>query len=275
MKLTLLGTGCPSVDFKRCGSSNLISTKSTKILVDCGSGVTQRLDQSKNSSADIDALLLTHLHTDHVIDLYQLIISSWHSDRNSQWKIYGPKGTKKFVDKIFLAWKSERKLRISYEKRISSKALNYKVYEFKKEGFININDIKIKYFEVDHKPVPYAYGFSFFNKNKKLTISGDTRPCESLMLNAQNADLLLHEVFIEYEINQTSGLRSKKTLHNVKEYHTPSNLVGKVAKLSNCKKLVLTHFVPTRFNISKLKKIVRKDFGKDPIIGNDLLTINI
>ena len=275
MKLTLLGTGCPSVDFKRCGSSNLISTKSTKILVDCGSGVTQRLNQSKNSSADIDALLLTHLHTDHVIDLYQLIISSWHSDRTSQWKIYGPKGTKQFVDKIFLAWKSERKLRISYEKRKSSKALNYKVYEFKKEGFININDIKIKYFEVDHKPVPYAYGFSFFNKNKKLTISGDTRPCESLMLNAQNADVLLHEVFIEYEINQTSGLRSKKTLHNVKEYHTPSNLVGKVAKLSNCKKLVLTHFVPTRFNISKLKKIVRKDFGKDPIIGNDLLTINI
>ena len=48
MKLTLLGTGCPSVDFKRCGSSNLISTKSTKILVDCGSGVTQRLNQSKN-----------------------------------------------------------------------------------------------------------------------------------------------------------------------------------------------------------------------------------
>ena len=275
MKLTLLGTGCPSVDFKRCGSSNLISTKSTKILVDCGSGVTQRLNQSKNSSADIDALLLTHLQTDHVIDLYQLIISSWHSDSTSQWKIYGPKGTKKFVDKIFLAWKSERKLRISYEKRKSSKALNYKVYEFKKEGFININDIKIKYFEVDHKPVPYAYGFSFFNKNKKLTISGDTRPCESLMLNAQNADVLLHEVFIEYEINQTSGLRSKKTLHNVKEYHTPSNLVGKVAKLSNCKKLVLTHFVPTRFNISKLKKIVRKDFGKDPIIGNDLLTINI
>ena len=275
MKLTLLGTGCPSVDFKRCGSSNLISTKSTKILVDCGSGVTQRLNQSKNSSADIDALLLTHLHTDHVIDLYQLIISSWHSDRTSQWKIYGPKGTKQFVDKTFLAWKSERKLRISYEKRKSSKALNYKVYEFKKEGFININDIKIKYFEVDHKPVPYAYGFSFFNKNKKLTISGDTRPCESLMLNAQNADVLLHEVFIEYEINQTSGLRSKKTLHNVKEYHTPSNLVGKVAKLSNCKKLVLTHFVPTRFNIAKLKKIVRKDFGKDPIIGNALMTIKI
>ena len=95
------------------------------------------------------------------------------------------------------------------------------------------------------------------------------------MQNAQNSDVLLHEVFVEYEMNKTSKLRTKKTLHNVKEYHTPSNLVGKVAKLSNCKELVLTHFVPTRFNASKLKKIVKKDFGKDPIIGEDLLTINI
>ena len=54
------------------------------------------------------------------------------------------------------------------KKENQSKALKYKVYEFKKEGFIKINDIKIKYFEVDHKPVPFAYGFSFFNNNKKI-----------------------------------------------------------------------------------------------------------
>ena len=60
MYLTLLGTGCPSVDFKRFGPSNLISTNKTKILVDCGSGVTQRLNQAKISSADIDALFLTN-----------------------------------------------------------------------------------------------------------------------------------------------------------------------------------------------------------------------
>jgi len=113
MKLTLLGTGCPSIDYKRCGSANLICSKKTKILIDCGSGVTQRLNQSGHSSAEIDALLLTHLHTDHVIDLYQLIISSWHSDRDAIWKIYGPKGTKKFVDQIFFAWRYERELRIS------------------------------------------------------------------------------------------------------------------------------------------------------------------
>ena len=275
MELTLLGTGCPSVDHKRFGPSNLVSTKSAKVLIDCGSGITQRLHELKVSSADIDALLFTHLHSDHAVDLYQLIISSWHSYRIKPWKIYGPKGTKKFVKKIMDAWADERKLRISYEARASSKAFDIDVIEFKALGKIKIKDIKIKYFEVDHKPVKFAYGFCFSNKNKKLTISGDTKPCENLMKHAQKSDVLLHEVFIEGEIKEINKMRTQKTLHNVQSYHTTSSQVGKVAFIAQVKILVLTHFVPTRFNKSNLKKVVKKDFGKDPIIGEDLMTIKI
>jgi len=275
MELTLLGTGCPSVDYKRFGPSNLVSTKNTKILVDCGSGITQRLHELKVSSANIDALLFTHLHSDHAVDLYQLIISSWHSYRIKPWKIFGPKGTKKFVKKIMDAWADERKLRISYESRASAKAFDIQVTEFKSIGNIKIKDVSIKYFEVDHKPVKYAYGFCFINKNKKLTISGDTRPCENLMKYAQESDVLLHEVFIEGEILQINKMRTKKTLHNVQSYHTTSSQVGKVAFIARAKKLVLTHFVPTRFNKNNLKKVVKKDFGKDPVIGEDLMTIKV
>ena len=92
---------------------------------------------------------------------------------------------------------------------------------------------------------------------------------------AQKSDVLLHEVFIEGEIKKVNKMRTKKTLHNVQRYHTTSSEVGKVAFITQSKKLVLTHFVPTRFNKAKLKKIVKKDFGKDPIIGEDLLTIKI
>ena len=275
MELILLGTGCPKVDYKRFGPANLISTKTTNILVDCGSGITQRLDQINMSTADIDALFLTHLHSDHVVDLYQLIISSWHSYRTKPWKIYGPKGTKKFVSKIMNAWQEERTQRIKYENRSSTKAFNIIVKEFSTSGTINIKDLKIKYFEVDHKPVPFAYGFCFLKDNKKLTISGDTRPCENIMKFGQLSDVLLHEVFIEDEIKETNKMRTSKTLHNVKDYHTPSSIVGKVASLTRCKKLVLTHLVPTKFNEKKLKKIVKNDFGKDPIIGRDLLKIKI
>jgi ribonuclease Z len=275
MELTLLGTGCPSVDHKRFGPSNLITSQKTKVLVDCGSGVTQRLHQLKVSSADIDALFFTHLHSDHAVDLYQLIISSWHSYRTKSWKIYGPKGTKKFVNKIMDAWSDERKLRISYEARATAKAFEIDVIEFKDSGNIKIKDINVKYFEVDHKPVKFAYGFCFTNKNKKLTISGDTKPCENLMKYAQKSDVLLHEVFIEGEIIKTNKMRTKKTLHNVKSYHTTSSEVGKVAFITQSKRLVLTHFVPTQFNRGRLKNIVKKDFGKNPIIGEDLMKIKI
>ena len=275
MILTLLGTGCPKVDHKRFGPSNLITTLNTKILVDCGSGVTQRLEQLKVSTADIDALFLTHLHSDHVIDFYQLIISSWHSYRTKPWKIFGPIGTKKFVKRIMKAWEDERNLRIKYEQRSSIRAFNIKVTEFSDYGKIKIKDLIIEFFSVDHKPVKYAYGFNFYNKNKKLTISGDTRPCENLMKFAQKSDLLLHEVFIEGEIKSVNKMRTKKTLHNVKLYHTPSTIVGKVAKISRCKKLVLTHFVPTSFNEKNLINVVKKDYGKKPIIGRDLLKIVI
>jgi ribonuclease Z len=275
MELTLLGTGCPSVDHKRFGPSNLVSTKTTKILIDCGSGITQRLHELKVSSAEIDALLFTHLHSDHAVDLYQLIISSWHSYRIKPWKIFGPKGTKKFVKKIMDAWADERKLRISYESRASAKAFDIQIIEFKSIGNIKIKDINIKYFEVDHKPVKFAYGFCFTNKNKKLTISGDTRPCENLMKYAQKSDVLLHEVFIEGEILQINKMRTQKTLHNVQSYHTTSSQVGKVAFIARTNKLVLTHFVPTRFNKNNLKKVVKEDFGKDPIIGEDLMTIKV
>ncbi len=275
MELTLLGTGCPKVDYKRFGPANLISSNKAKILVDCGSGITQRLDQIKISSSKIDALFLTHLHSDHVVDLYQLIISSWHSYRTIPWKIYGPKGTKKFVKKLMDAWKDERDQRIKYEARSSIQAFKIIVNEFKNSGTVLVGDIKVKYFEVDHKPVKYAYGFNFFHRNKKLTISGDTRPCENIMKYGLLSDVLLHEVFIDGEIKKINKMRTIKTLHNVSDYHTSSNIVGKVAKLTKCKKLVLTHLVPTRFNEKKLKNIVKKDFGKDPIIGKDLLRIKI
>ena len=275
MELTLLGTGCPKVDYKRFGPSNYVSTKKTKILIDCGSGVTQRLDQIKVSTANIDALMLTHLHTDHVIDLYQLIISSWHSYRTKPWIIYGPKGTKKFVNKIMDAWSDERAQRINYEVRSSVQAFKLIVREFKSTGKFKIKDISVTYFEVDHKPVKYAYGFNFINNKKKLTISGDTRPCENIMKYGQKSDVLLHEVFIDGELKETNKMRSKKTLHNVRSYHTPSTIVGKIAKLTKCKKLVLTHLVPTKFDEKKLKSTVKNDYGKNPIVGYDLLKIKI
>ena len=82
MRVTLLGTGCPQVHDRRFGPASLVRIGGRSFLVDCGSGVTQRLVAAGTSGAALDAVLLTHLHSDHVVDLYQLIVSSWHQGRD-------------------------------------------------------------------------------------------------------------------------------------------------------------------------------------------------
>src|SRR5207344_1217148 len=75
MELVLLGTGCPQCDPDRRGPASLVRHGGLNLLVDCGSGVTQRLVEAGTNGAAIDALLLTHLHSDHLVDFYQLVIS--------------------------------------------------------------------------------------------------------------------------------------------------------------------------------------------------------
>ena len=107
MKIILLGTGCPSVDPNRYGPSNLIYTNNTKILIDCGSGVTQRLNKLGLKSSDIDEVFITHMHSDHIVDLYQLYISGWHQGRKKPFKIFGPAGLEHFFIKQLESYSDE------------------------------------------------------------------------------------------------------------------------------------------------------------------------
>ena len=130
MKLTLLGTGCPQVDLNRYGPANLVRAGGQYFLVDCGSGVTQRLLAAGVSGAQVDAVLLTHLHSDHVVDLFQLVISSWHQARDRPQRVLGPPGTKRIVEAMLAMWKPEYEQRIAHEKRPSTRALEVEVTEF-------------------------------------------------------------------------------------------------------------------------------------------------
>ena len=276
MKLTILGSGCPSVDLERHGPSALIDCgKGAKILIDCGSGVTQRLLEHGVTGKEIDALLLTHLHSDHIVDLFQLIISSWHQGRSQPQKIYGPRGTQVYVDQLMKLWKPELEQRIAHEQRSSTKALEVEVTEIENGTEIKFGEMEIKAVEVMHEPVKHAFGFVFETKNEKAVISGDTKYCPTLIEAAKKADVLLHEVFIHDEMPVSVGLRTAKTLENVASYHTLDSVVGKVASEAKVRCLMLTHFAPPKFDREKLLSTVSTDFKGPVLIGEDLMTLDL
>ena len=275
MHLTLLGTGCPAVHAERYGPAQIVRHGDTTLLVDCGSGVTQRMAQAGISGRDVDAVLLTHMHSDHVVDLFQLVISSWHQGRDRPMRVFGPQGTYAYVDGMVSLWQSEMQRRIEHERRPSALALQTEVNEINPGQDVQFGAMRVRAVEVDHKPVRHAYGYAFETDEAKLVISGDTRPCDALTDAAQGADLLLHEVFVHREMQPIEGRRTAETIKQVASYHTLSSDVGKVAAKAGVKWLALTHFVPPDCDTDVLYNEVTADFSGKVTMGEDLMTLDV
>lgn len=275
MELILLGTGCPHVDPNRMGPAQLISHDGHTLLIDCGSGVTQRMVSAGFACRDIDAVMLTHLHSDHLVDLFQLISTSWQRGRDRPQKIYGPPGTRRFVAGTMELWKTELEGRVAHEARESSLALETEIVEFGEGEVLRLGDLTVEAVEVNHQPENNAFGFVCTTPGEKVVISGDTTYCPPLIQAARGADLLVHEVFIHREFQEIPGVRTRETIANVGSYHTASDVVGRVAAEAGVKGLVLSHFAPTQFDKQALLDEVRREYGGFLAIGEDLMKIDV
>jgi ribonuclease Z len=271
--VTLLGTGCPQVHAHRSGPASLVQTGAMSFLVDCGSGVTQRMAAAGVPGAGLDALLLTHLHSDHLVDLYQLVISSWHQGRARPQRIFGPSGTRAFAEATMEVWRKERELRIAWECRPSTAGLELEITEFGEGVIFDADGLRISAFKVDHRPVEQAFGFLFETAHARVAFSGDTTVCDGLVSAAKDVDLLVHECFIHREMG--GRMRSAQGLANVAAYHTLSSDVGKVAARAGARLLLLNHFVPVEFDRDALLREVGADFKGPVVIGEDLLSVDV
>jgi ribonuclease Z len=274
MLVTLLGTGCPQVHPCRFGPASLVQEGGRSFLIDCGSGVTQRMAAAAVSGATLDALLLTHLHSDHLVDLYQLVISSWHQGRARPQRIFGPAGTRAFADATMEVWREERERRIAWECRSSTAGLELEVTEVEDGVLWDADGLRISAFAVDHGPVKPAFGFLFETAEARVAFSGDTTVCARLIEAARDVDVLVHECFIHRAMGP-GRMRSAQGMANVAAYHTASSEVGKVAARARARLLLLNHFVPVEFDRDALLREVGADFAGPIVIGEDLLQIDV
>ena len=272
-KLTLLGTGCPIPSHLRYGPSSLVSYEGTNYLIDAGSGVTQRLSEAGIKPGEIDYFFITHLHSDHIVDLYQLFISGWHTGRESKFKVFGPKGLKSHFDKIFEAYKEELDLRKEWEKRPNVEGLAYEITEINNELKIELDSATIESVKVDHHPVDPAFGYKFILGPKNIIFSGDTRYCEVLEKSSKDADILVHEVFVGLDYDPVR--MSSDTIENISDYHTTPEEIGVLASNASVKKLVLNHFVPPVFDEDVLVERIAKHFDGEIVVGKDLMQFDI
>jgi ribonuclease Z len=274
MRVTLLGTGCPVADVHRYGPATLVEAGDETWLVDCGSGVTQRLLAHGTNGARITGLLLTHLHSDHTVDFIQLLISGWHQGRTAPLKIYGPTRTREFLHALLEAWQPEFQQRLAHELRPPG-GLETVIEEIDGSWCLETEHLRITNTEVRHQPIPQTFAFRFDARGASAVISSDTAYSPELIALAQECDLLVHEAFVHWQYQQARPNSAANQRDNISSYHSLTEEVGKVATNAGAKHLVLTHFVPVTFDRLRVARDVRADFDGGLSIGEDLMSFDV
>lgn len=275
LAFTFLGTGAPPVSLRRAGPSHLVEAGGCKLLIDCGSGVSQRLVASGHRGADIDLLIVTHEHSDHLVDFYQLVISSWHQGRNRPWRVLAPAPALANLRDQYEAFARERRLRIAFEQRPDASGLDIVFEELQAGPVTGLQGLSVTAFLVDHKPVEPAFGLTLSDGTSRIVFSGDTRLTPALEQAAENCDLLVSEVYVESQMPVVAGIRTAATVAAVKSYHMTPQVVGDLARSRAARALAITHIVPPGADTALVAEEIRASGYAGPlIIGEDLMRLD-
>jgi ribonuclease Z len=242
-RVTLLGTGVPTPRPDRFGPSTLVEAGDQKLLIDAGRGATIRLYQIGVPIGRIDALLLTHYHSDHTAGIPDVWLTGWlqshYATRRRPFRVLGPVGAKELMSHLEKAYAADIRIRIADEK-LPPAGIAIEVEEFSADGTVyERNGVKVIAFEVDHGDViKPAYGYRIEYGGRVAVISGDTRFNENLIRHGAGADLLVHEVAIA-----RPELLTEAYIQRIMAHHTTAREAGTVFARTRPKLAAYTHLV--------------------------------
>jgi len=242
-RVTLLGTGAPTPRPDRFGPSTLIEAGDQKLLIDAGRGAAIRLYQLKVPLGRLDALLLTHYHSDHTSGIPDVWLTGWLTShfgtRAKPFHVIGPVGAKLLMENLERAYALDIKIRIADEK-LPPAGVAIHLEEFDTDGVVyEKNGVRVIAFEVDHGDViKPAYGYRIEYHGRIAVISGDTRYNQNVIKYAAGADLLVHEVAAA-----RSQLMQDAHIQRIVAHHITPREAGRVFAQAKPKLAVYTHFV--------------------------------
>jgi ribonuclease Z len=270
IEAVLLGTGYPVPLPDRAGPATAIIANGKYFVVDAGRAVTMRLAALHPRMPHVEAVFLTHLHSDHTSGLPDLFDSSWLLERRAvPFELYGPEGTRELADGMlkFLAVDIHIRRDLTEYQPAAGATVNTHIV---KQGIAYDRDgLKITAFDVDHRPVVPAFGYRFDCGGKSIVISGDTGPSDNLVRFARDADILIHEAYVPGAFNGRSDEPSR-VAQNLSRYHTTAVQAGEVATRANVKQLVLTHLIPGDQS-GEIFELASRTFKGRVTVGADLM----
>lgn len=240
LAITLLGTGSPLPDPHRAGPATLVSAGDTHLLVDAGRGVLMRLAATGVGAGQLHAVLLTHLHSDHITDLGDVITTRWITTFTpTPLTIVGPPGTQEVVDRLLGSLAPDVAYRLAHHDDLDHPP-PVDVVEVADGPVPADLALAVTCAPTDHRPVEPTVAYRVEHEGASVVLAGDTVPCAGLDRLAAGAGALVHTV-VRADVVRAIGL---PRMLDILDYHSSVEQAAETATRAGVGTLVLTHYVP-------------------------------
>lgn len=273
MQITLLGTGSPIPDPNRAGPSSLVTANETQLLVDAGRGVLMRLAGAFVAPPMLHAVLVTHMHSDHLSDLNDVVTTRWvMSQEENPLRIYGPVGIKRIVNGMMEMLSLDISYRIAHHEDLTN-GPSLEVIEVQPGDEFVINDVAIRVGRTNHAPVEPSVAYRLEHNGYSVVMGGDGIPCAELDELCAGADAYVQTVIRDDIVKMVPLQRFVDIL----DYHSSVSDAAKTAQRAGVKTLILTHYVPAIApgQESEWRAIASEHFSGEIVLGDDLTTVSL
>lgn len=273
MDVILLGTGSPIPSPTRAGPATLVKAGGVNLLADAGRGVVMRLAAAGVGPAAISAVLLTHMHSDHISDLNDVITCHWiMSPAPVPLRVFGPVGAKALVEATLAMLAFDVKYRIDHHADLNA-APNVAVVELSPGDAFSVGDCAISAHRTDHSPVFPTLGYRIEHAGGVVALAGDTIPCPELDELCRNADVYVQTVIRDDMVKRIPMQR----MQDILDYHSTVEQAAQTAARAGVRTLMLTHYVPNLVpgQEDAWRDIARPHFAGEIVLGDDLTAVSV
>ena len=273
IEVVLLGTGNPLPDRNRAGAATLVRIGGKTVLVDAGRGVCMRLAGAGVLPFMLDYVLITHLHSDHICDLNDVITTQWvMCPVPKALPIYGPPRMLEVMAGLTAMLKPDVEYRIAHHEDLTWEP-QVEVTEVAPGVVFEQDGLRVIAARTDHRPVEPTIGFRLEFEGQAVVLAGDTVPCDGLDELCAGADIYVQTVLRDDLVSQVPMQRFRNTI----DYHSTVVQAAQTAARAGVKILVLTHQIPTPVELAADEwiAIAREHYAGEIVFGEDLASISL
>ena len=256
------GSGSPLADAERAGPCLAVLAGKDAFVFDSGSGSVRKLLRMGFPVEKLRAVFLTHLHSDHLDGLGELLLQAWvGGSRNTPLPVYGPAGVEPVIAGFREVYVLDSGYRVAHHgpKVVNpsgfggaAQVIPVPVGNPATATVWEADGVRITVIKVAHPPIQPAYGYRIDYNGRSIAISGDTIYSPDFVASAKGVDVMFHEALnkpmldaMRKALKQHGRANAAQIMIDIQDYHSSPQDAARAAQNARAKALVLYHLVPS------------------------------